>query len=284
MSTSILTPPAAPNDPATGTPAPTPTGGATGGSWLDALGLPDDIKSDPSLKPIPDAAAAVKSYVHAQRMIGADKIVVPGKSATEADWQGVFRKLGLPESADKYEFRTPEGAKLDDQFLGSFKQTAYQAGVLPQQAEKLLGWYHQEASKIQAAQDTQFETKRAQELEALKTELGANYDPTISRAQAAAAALLPKPLQEVLAQSKLDSHPEMIKLFGKLADFLKEDQIQGDGPLQVQLTPQEARQKIDNIMGDMKHPYYTGTLEQKAEIQKEIDRLFGLAFGANGAA
>jgi hypothetical protein len=48
--------------------------------FLDSL--PEDLRMEPSLRNFTDPASLAKSYVHAQRMIGADKIPLPGKTAT----------------------------------------------------------------------------------------------------------------------------------------------------------------------------------------------------------
>ena len=69
-------------------------------NWKDAL--PEDVKQDPSMQAIQTVDNLAKSYVNAQKMIGADKIIVPNKYAEENEWKDVFTKLGLPESPDKY--------------------------------------------------------------------------------------------------------------------------------------------------------------------------------------
>jgi len=71
---------------ATSTAAPAPVG------FLDSL--PEDLRNEPSLRLFSDPASLAKSYVHAQRMIGADKIPLPGKSATDDEWRQVYRCAG----------------------------------------------------------------------------------------------------------------------------------------------------------------------------------------------
>ena len=63
-------------------------------------GLSEDIRADKSLENIKDISGLAKSYIHAQKMVGADKIPVPNKYATEDDWNAVYEKLGRPKSAD----------------------------------------------------------------------------------------------------------------------------------------------------------------------------------------
>jgi hypothetical protein len=70
--------------------------------------LPEELKSEKSLSSITDIAGLAKSYVHAQKLIGADKIPVPNKHATEDDWNAVYEKLGRPKSAEDYKLNVPD--------------------------------------------------------------------------------------------------------------------------------------------------------------------------------
>ena len=88
-------------------------------SWKEAL--PEDVREDPSMEAIQTVDNLAKSYVNAQKMIGADKIIVPNKYAEANEWQDVFTKLGLPESVDKYEISAKE--EVDQEFFDKFKQT-----------------------------------------------------------------------------------------------------------------------------------------------------------------
>ena len=65
-------------------------------NWKDTL--PDDLKAEKALESIQDIPGLAKSYIHAQKMIGSDKIPVPNKYATDEDWQAVYNKLGRPRT------------------------------------------------------------------------------------------------------------------------------------------------------------------------------------------
>ena len=55
--------------------------------------IPDEYKEDKALANFQDMNQFVKSYLHANKMVGLDKIPVPNKFATEEDWQEVFKRL-----------------------------------------------------------------------------------------------------------------------------------------------------------------------------------------------
>ena len=71
--------------------------------FLDSL--PEDLRVEPSLRNFTDPASMAKSYVHAQRMIGADKIPLPGKTATDEDWANVWFNLGRPQAPSEYQLQ-----------------------------------------------------------------------------------------------------------------------------------------------------------------------------------
>ena len=67
-------------------------------NWKESL--PDDLRDNPSLKSIQDVPGLAKSFIHAQKMVGADKIPVPTEHATKEDWDAVYSKLGRPATPD----------------------------------------------------------------------------------------------------------------------------------------------------------------------------------------
>ena len=54
--------------------------GSSGGDWRASLS--DDIRNDPSLASIQDVNGLAKSFIHGQRMVGADKVVIPKDDAS----------------------------------------------------------------------------------------------------------------------------------------------------------------------------------------------------------
>ena len=95
--------------------------------------IPEEIRGHKSLEHITDVGALAKSYVNAQSMIGADKIAIPGKHATDDDWGEVYRRLGRPDSPEGYELvnEMPEGAEASDDMLNWFRNAAHEAGLTP---------------------------------------------------------------------------------------------------------------------------------------------------------
>merc|ERR1712196_598310 len=96
-----------------------------------------------------------KSYIHAQKLVGADKIPVPNKHATEDDWNAVYSKLGRPETPDGYKFNLPEDQKVNEEGLKVFADHAHKLGLLPNQAEGMVKFYNElRANELSSADST----------------------------------------------------------------------------------------------------------------------------------
>ena len=72
--------------------------------------IPESFREEKALDNFNNMEDFVKSYLHAQKLVGADKIPVPNKHATEEDWNEVFKRLGAPSDPNdyKYDFKDQE--------------------------------------------------------------------------------------------------------------------------------------------------------------------------------
>ena len=225
-------------------------------NWRDTL--PDDIKSEPSLTAFKDFEGLLRGYLGAKKMVGADKIAVPGKHASEDDWREVYTKLGLPQDIKEYNLEAPKDVKLNDTFMSDFKALAHKNGVLPKQAQALLGFYA-EKSKTASA-DFQKSVKLAQEksLGALKQEWGEAYSKKLGQAEFALRKFADPDTIKFIEQTGLGNDAKIIKLFAKVAESFGEDTIHtegGDGS-DGAMTPEQATKEVNKVMGDPNHPYW----------------------------
>ena len=241
--------------------------------------IPDEFKEDKALANFQDMNQFVKSYLHAQKMVGLDKIPVPNKYATDEDWQEVYKRLGAPEKADQYKYKFAKDQKVDENTLKAFNEVAQRNGLLPKQAESIVKFYNelnqqsvsQEASKMDAAQ------KEAETV--LKTEFGAEYGKRLDQAKRLAVATLGTDFLDktVLKDgSKLGDNVSLIKAFSSLADKLSEDEIvKGEGAdymsakeLQRQLD--ELQQK-DSPYWDKMHPNHKRNVDEVFKLREMLN-------------
>lgn len=250
-------------------------------NWKD--GLPEDIKAEGCLETVRDFEGLVKSFVHAQKAVGRDKIPLPGPHATEDDWKAVYNKLGLPESVEEYELNTPEGVEIDDDFIKGFKEQAHKNGVLPKQAEGLMNWYLEHTKGLMEGQQQETAQQKADNLKKLQTEWGEAYSNKMKRAQIALREIAGEnkdemnALFEALDKTGMSTNPAMIKAFDKVADLLSEDTFKGEAEKTFGVkSPAEAQREIDQIMANPEHPYFNEVHPNHQKAVEDVGKLFDL--------
>ena len=242
--------------------------------------IPDEYKEDKALANFQDMNQFVKSYLHAQKMVGLDKIPVPNKYATDEDWQEVYKRLGAPEKPDQYKYKFAKDQKVDENTLKAFNEVAQRNGLLPKQAENIVKFYNelnqqavsQEASKVDAA--------RLESETVLKTEYGAEYNKRLDQAKRLASQTLGADfLNNTILKngSKLGDNVSLIKAFSNLADKLSEDEIvKGEGT--DYMSAKELQKQIDELQ-QPGSPYWIKT---HPNHKRNVDEVFKLREMLNG--
>ena len=210
--------------------------------------LSEEVRSDKSLENIKDIEGLAKSYVHAQKMVGSDKIPVPNKYATDKDWDAVYEKLGRPKSADGYKYDLPQDKQVDEASLKEFSSQAHKLGLLPSQAQGMVKFYNEMTAKSIQDADSKALAARETSTKELKQEWGQAFDQKINQAATLAKSVGATELFDTnLADgTKLGDHPVMIKAFAELAGKMGEDTItQASGP--AYLTPNQIEKQIGEL-------------------------------------
>ena len=244
--------------------------------FLDSL--PEDLRGEPSLRNFTDPAALAKSYVHAQRMIGADKIPLPGKSATDEDWANVWARLGRPEAPDKYELQF-ENPVFSDQELEGFRKSAFEAGLNNRQVERMAKFLEETVTGANMSRSEMAEKAVYEAEQELRQEFGQAFEQRMGLAYKAANQLLgdASMLDEVELSDgrKLGDHPQVVRMFAKLAEQIGEDQLLGESS-ELIMTPQEATQRItemtrrDSPYWDKLHPEHDTYVDEVLRLREYV--------------
>ena len=252
----------------------TPTTTTNESNWRDSL--PDELKMDASLLKFNDVPSLAKSYVNAQRLIGADKIALPSEHATDDEWLEVYDKLGRPQDAKNYDLKY-EG-ESDDQLIGAFAETAHGLGLNNKQAQGLLEFYNKLATDSVESMTEAASQATDDGLADLKKEWGRAFDQKAKQAVDASRILLDD--REVFDQVKLEDgrmlgdHPAIIKMFAKLAEQLPEDTIKTASSEQV-MTPDEAMRRVAELTApnspywDKRHPQHQSYIDQALALREQ---------------
>lgn len=256
--------------------------------------LSEDLQRDPSIAHIPDVATMAQSYVNAQRMVGADKIAIPGKHGTDEEWNQVYDKLGRPQTSDAYDLEmnnVPEGLAANPELVGWFKETAHKVGLTNAQAQILSDEYNSMAAVAeQTPDDRALEAEAAEQagIRELQKEYGKAFDSRIGVAKAVlqehgGAGLLELRLED---GRPLGSHPDLVRTFANVGSFLQarlgEDSIKGMPKGDGSMAPADAQRDLDKIMrldgpyGDRNHPGHDAAV-------KEVTRLMEFIHGDEAA-
>ena len=233
-----------------------PTQPSSGKTWKEAIS--EEYRSNPNIEKFTELDALAKSYINAVSMIGTDKIPLPGKSATDEQWNEVYNKLGRPESADKYklEFKT-DVAPVDENVIKGFAQNAHKLGLNNKQAQGILEFYKSTLEGSVKEMSVNMETAQAEATNALRSEWGRAYDDNLRKAANVAQTYLEPELLDTQLRdgSRLGDNPKIIKAFANIANLLSEDKIIGaeaDNALQGR----DVEKEINDLVGDKTGPYW----------------------------
>ena len=256
-------------------PLETPAEAATGGSGNDFLtSLPDEIREHPSLAPIKDVENLARSYVNAQRLIGADKVPMP-VNPTDEDLDNIYGRLGRPETPQGYEIK-PDGQVVTEEVAEQYADIAHRLRLSTEQAEGILEYYKSTIQQSSEAMQADVTAQVEQAETELRQEWGKAFEQKIQDAKGIFRDFASEDMLEMqLADGTLvGNHPEFIRAFAKIAEFrnsaTSEDTIT-EATTNRALTPQQAQTEIDSIMNDKSHAYW----DRKNPVgrQAAIDRM-----------
>jgi len=230
-----------------------PTSGKT---WKEAIS--EEYRSNPNIEKFTELDALAKSYINAVSMIGTDKIPLPGKTATDEQWNEVYNKLGRPESADKYtlEFKT-DVAPVDENVIKVFAQNAYKLGLNNKQAQGILEFYKSTLEGSAKEMSVNMEAAQASAANSLRSEWGKSYDENLRRASNVAQTYLEPELLDTQLRdgSRLGDNPKIIKAFSNIANLLSEDQIVGSESDNI-LQGRDIEKEIEELTTDRQGAYW----------------------------
>ncbi len=253
--------------------------------FLDSL--PEDLRTEPSLQNFTDAGGLAKSYVHAQRMIGADKLAIPGSSATDDEWRTAMQKLGAPIEAKGYEL---EGIEFNEDEMSGFTEAAHAAGLTPRQAQAMAGYMQTSDQGLIEQFEQNAEQVAHDGLMDLRQEWGRAFDDKVDSAMKAAIAMgIPSEIDQETGKAyipmfddiklsdgrALGDHPFIIKLFDQIAGQLGEDTLEGATKTEV-MTPDEARREASTLTAqgtpywDSQHPEHGAFVRRVLELNEYI--------------
>ena len=235
--------------------------------------IPQEYREEKSLENINSMEDLLKGYVHAQKLVGTNKIPVPNKHSTDEDWNEVFKRLGAPDSPEGYKYNLKD-VEMDQNQVSEFNKAAHQLGLLPKQAEGLIKFYNEMNGNIAATQEEQAAQAQLNTETELKKEYGPQFAKRLDQAKKLAVSTLGQEFLEntyLKDGSRLGDNLSVIKAFSSLADKLSEDEIiKGDGT--GYMTAKEIEKEIDDLTQEGS-PYWNKTHPNHQKNIQEVLKL-----------
>jgi len=264
--------------------APVETGQAPSEDWKASL--PEDIRDNQLIHNANSIESLAKTAIHAQSMIGADKLAIPGKWANDDDWNNVYTKLGKPEDAQGYKLELKEGTQVDKDMESWYRGLAHKAGLNDRQANTIFQEYMAKEAELKAANAPpsleDVEIIKGEAEIALKKEWGKAFDTKMNEAKGVLTEFAPKDFDQLLTKDgvPLGNDPVFIKTLANIGNYINsklgEDKMVGNKQ-QPQYTPADAEKEIAALRGDprdggpywdKKHPDHMRTVQQVQELME----------------
>jgi len=257
-------------DPAAAAPA---GAAATGDEWK--AGMDADVINHPSMENFKNPGDLAKSWVNAQKLIGADKIPVPGENATPEEWGLVYDRLGRPGNSEGYtlpEVKMPDGFPAADPVVTKgFKEQCHALGILPNQAAELYKWYQGVNGQQYEGMMTDRQTGITNAENSLRQEWGKAYDTNLGQAKAVLNQFGDENLTAYLESSGAGNDPHLIRFLANIGKNFGEDGLQGR-PTSNVMSPDEAKAEINSILADKQGAYFSkDNPEHKMMVEKMAD-------------
>jgi hypothetical protein len=182
------------------------------------------------LTPTEAALKAAQSHYSAAKLIGRDPatlIPLPKNAADEAGWATVYDKLGVPKDVTAYKFeglKFADGKELDKPFTDWLAQQSLDLKLDPNRAKQFAQNIVKHMDGIEAGEKAETTAKTQEEVTALKTNWGKNWDANLFVAKRAAEALGITP-ETVATLQNLEGvgYAKVMEMFRTIGEKMGED-------------------------------------------------------------
>lgn len=158
---------------------------------------------------------------------GTDGTGEPGE--TDDDESG--KSQGAPEAYE--DFSVPEGIELRDEDVQAFTETAKELNLTQEQAQRLVDLESERVQEMQQEQQRAWQQQVEQWANDTRADEEIGND-NLEAATGSAKRVLDNfgtpALKEVLEQTGLGNHPELVRVFARLGKVMSEDQLVTGGP------------------------------------------------------
>jgi len=246
------------------------------GNQFDYSQMPDGLALEPSLQNFDTVDKLAKSYVNLVKKMGvpAEQLLRMPEAGQPMD--EIYNALGRPESHENYELGDYAPEQTED-----FRNLAHQLGLNNEQAQHLYNAYVESIDGMQNQDAQAFEQFEVENLKALQTEWGDNFNGNLELARRAFMNFATPEAVEVIEKTGLGNHPEILKVFSQIGSMLQEDSVLPGSSQAVLggMNPATAQQSINERMSDTEfrsayldqyHPNHANAVKEMTKLHEYI--------------
>ena len=216
---------------------------------------------------------AVKSHLSLEQMLGHEKVPIPKGDDDKEGWNRLSKALGVPDRADQYGLTDPEiPAEMKDLSFNKqkFSEVAHAHKLTPGQTKSLWEAYTTITKEAYGQSLKSMQEQMTKVVNQMRGEWGDAYEAKVELGQMVINKFSPDADTNDFITAALAKDPRGIKFLAKLGDQFAENKIGEFGYKNFSLTPDQAQQQIDEIVGNQNHPY-NNDRANPAERERAID-------------
>jgi hypothetical protein len=217
-----------------------------------------------------------KNYVETKKLVG-NSVQIPGKDAKPEQIAAFREKLGVPKDVSGYaevKLATIEGLPpVSEEMINSFAKPAFvKIGLTPQQAQETLNLF----GEYMARQKRDAADVYIKGQEVLENNWGLNFDANVGLAQRALRKYASEGLLQLLGETQLDMHPDMIDMMYKIGSQVAEDGLIEGSEVTAPNT-EAIDAEITAIRGEMLK--VNGGTPKFRELENRLELLYKTKYG-----
>lgn len=242
----------------------TPPAGNGGEAWYQSLN--EEYRNHPSIQKFQDVNGMAKSYLSLESLMGQEKIPVPKNAEDTAAWAMYKKAFNVPESAEKYDIKI-EG--VEDNKLVKLKELFFKNNIPQSVAQELTNAHIADFKEYETAKNQAFDAAKQKATEELRKEWGVTYDEKLKTAKTFLEKMSASKEEYDYFDSIIGNDAKFIKLLAKMGNSISEGNLggfegQGSG---FSFTPQEAKQKLDEILNNPDDAYWAGARNKRNDMR-----------------
>jgi hypothetical protein len=242
-------------------------------TWID--GLPEDVRGEKTLEKFKGEdglAKLTQSYIGLEKKLGT-AVWIPQEGAKPEEVSDFRKKLGIPESPDKYEikYKEHEVLKYDENTDKIYKTLAHEIGLTPKQAQRLADF---DSDRIIGAFD-EMQKGYEKSVTEVKEEWGNDYQVNLDRANNVIRKFADE--KDMEAIKRFENDPTLCRIFNKIGLSMSEHKFVPNNGADVAGTKEALQARADELVAIYTNPKLEESKRKAAQAEaiKIFEQLHG---------